>query len=156
MRARLRSSVGVAASAAKYGGIGRQQQVRVIGTGAAATGRRTGILAGQDAACRIATAGAPAARARMPGRIEPPRLTQRAAAFVSARNRSRYSATSIVFSDDGSLPFATIAHSGKRIYKTRDMARADVFDYIEVFYNRPRRHSHLGGPSTEDFEQAAA
>lgn len=24
----------------------------------------------------------------------------------------------------------------KRIYKTRDMARADIFDYIEVFYNR--------------------
>ena len=23
----------------------------------------------------------------------------------------------------------------KRIYKTRDMARADIFDYIEVFYN---------------------
>ncbi|WP_218785902.1 IS3 family transposase, partial [Klebsiella pneumoniae] len=25
-------------------------------------------------------------------------------------------------------------------YKTRDMARADIFDYIEVFYNRNRRH----------------
>ncbi|WP_324070566.1 IS3 family transposase, partial [Klebsiella pneumoniae] len=24
-------------------------------------------------------------------------------------------------------------------------ARADIFDYIEVFYNRNRRHSHLGG-----------
>ena len=33
----------------------------------------------------------------------------------------------------------------KRIYKTRDLARADVFDYIEGFYNRVRRHSHLGG-----------
>ncbi|BCQ53382.1 putative transposase [Burkholderia sp. SJZ115] len=44
----------------------------------------------------------------------------------------------------------------KRIYKTRDMARADVFDYIEVFYNRTRRHSHLGGLSPEAFEQAAA
>jgi len=44
----------------------------------------------------------------------------------------------------------------KRIYKTRDVARADVFDYIEVFYNRTRRHSHLGGLSPEDFEQAAA
>jgi putative transposase len=30
----------------------------------------------------------------------------------------------------------------KRINKTRDLARADVFDYIEVFYNRTRRHSH--------------
>lgn len=25
----------------------------------------------------------------------------------------------------------------KRIYKTRDLSRADIFDYIEVFYNRP-------------------
>ena len=40
----------------------------------------------------------------------------------------------------------------KRIYKTRDLARADVFDYIEVFYNRNRRHSHLGGVSPEAFE----
>ncbi|WP_221893206.1 IS3 family transposase, partial [Klebsiella pneumoniae] len=41
----------------------------------------------------------------------------------------------------------------KRIYKTRDMARADIFDYIEVFYNRNRRHSHLGGVSPEAFEK---
>ncbi|WP_217448703.1 IS3 family transposase [Scandinavium goeteborgense] len=44
----------------------------------------------------------------------------------------------------------------KRIYKTRDLARADVFDYIEVFYNRARRHSHLGGVSPEAFEQASS
>ncbi len=25
-------------------------------------------------------------------------------------------------------------------YRTRDEARADLFDYIEVFYNRKRRH----------------
>lgn len=31
----------------------------------------------------------------------------------------------------------------KRIYKTRDLARADIFDYIEVFYNRQRRHSQV-------------
>ena len=43
----------------------------------------------------------------------------------------------------------------KRIYKTRDLARADVFDYIEVFYNRQRRHSHLGGVSPEAYEQAS-
>ena len=42
----------------------------------------------------------------------------------------------------------------KRIYKTRDLARADVFDYIEVFYNRGRRHTHLGGLSREAFEIA--
>jgi transposase InsO family protein len=39
--------------------------------------------------------------------------------------------------------------------QTRDMARADIFDYIEVFYNRARRHSHLGGVSPEAFEKAS-
>jgi putative transposase len=43
----------------------------------------------------------------------------------------------------------------KRIYKTRELARADVFDYIEVFYNRERRHSHLGGVSPEAYETAS-
>jgi putative transposase len=43
----------------------------------------------------------------------------------------------------------------KRIYKTRELARADVFDYIEVFYNRTRRHTHLGGVSPEVFELAS-
>ena len=44
----------------------------------------------------------------------------------------------------------------KRIYRTRELARADVFDYIEAFYNRQRRHSHLGGVSPADFELASA
>lgn len=43
----------------------------------------------------------------------------------------------------------------KTIYKTRDLARADIFDYIEVFYNRTRRHSHLGQVSPEAFERAS-
>lgn len=43
----------------------------------------------------------------------------------------------------------------KRIYKTRELAKADIFDYIEVFYNRTRRHSHLGGVSPEVFERAS-
>ena len=38
----------------------------------------------------------------------------------------------------------------KRIYHTRDEAKADLFDYIEVFYNRTRRHSHLGGVNRAD------
>lgn len=44
----------------------------------------------------------------------------------------------------------------KRIYKTKDLARADIFDYIEVFYNRARRQSHLGGVSPEASEQASS
>ncbi len=43
----------------------------------------------------------------------------------------------------------------RRIYKTRDEARADMFDYIEIFYNPRRRHSHVGGVSPEAFEAAS-
>ncbi len=39
----------------------------------------------------------------------------------------------------------------KHIYKTRELARNDVADYIS-FYNRTRRHSHIGGVSPERFE----
>jgi len=38
-------------------------------------------------------------------------------------------------------------------YRTRDEARADIFDYIEVFYNRKRRHGYLGYISPDDFEK---
>ena len=44
----------------------------------------------------------------------------------------------------------------RRIYATRQEARADLFDYIEVFYNRTRRHSHLGQVSPADFEKASS
>jgi putative transposase len=42
----------------------------------------------------------------------------------------------------------------KQIYKNREMATNDVADYIVRFYNRTRRHSHLGGMSPEQFEAA--
>ena len=40
-------------------------------------------------------------------------------------------------------------------YKTREQARQSLFEYIEVFYNRVRRHSALGYQSPLKFEQAA-
>ena len=40
-------------------------------------------------------------------------------------------------------------------YRTRDQARADVFDYIERFYNPRRRHSKLGYVSPMEFEDKA-
>ena len=43
----------------------------------------------------------------------------------------------------------------KRIFKARDLAKADVYDHIEGVSHRTRRHSHLGGVSPEAFEQAA-
>jgi len=43
----------------------------------------------------------------------------------------------------------------RQVYRTRDLAKADIFEYIEMFYNRTRRHSHLGGVSPEAFETAS-
>ena len=43
----------------------------------------------------------------------------------------------------------------RRKYRTRDQARADVFDYIERFYNRQRRHSYVGNISPVEFEARA-
>jgi putative transposase len=44
----------------------------------------------------------------------------------------------------------------RREYRMRDEARADVFDYIERFYNPRRRHSTLGLVSPDAFERATA
>ena len=38
-------------------------------------------------------------------------------------------------------------------YETRDQARKSIFKYIEMFYNRKRIHSTLGGVSPYQFEQ---
>jgi len=41
-----------------------------------------------------------------------------------------------------------------RIFNDRDEARSAIFDYIEVFYNRQRRHSHIGQVAPLVFESA--
>jgi putative transposase len=41
-------------------------------------------------------------------------------------------------------------------YKTRSEARSSLFSYIELFYNRKRRHSSLGNKSPMAFENAMA
>ena len=38
-------------------------------------------------------------------------------------------------------------------YETREQARASIFEYVEVFYNRHRLHSSLGYQSPEQFER---
>jgi len=43
----------------------------------------------------------------------------------------------------------------RRLYRNRDEARADVFDYIERFYNPRRRHSTLGYLSPIEYEKQA-
>ena len=43
----------------------------------------------------------------------------------------------------------------RKVYRSRDEVRADVFDYIERFYNPIRRHSTIGYRSPIDFEREA-
>lgn len=45
--------------------------------------------------------------------------------------------------------------TNRKHYSTRNAARADVFDYVERFYNPLRRHSTLGNLSPANFERAA-
>ncbi len=41
----------------------------------------------------------------------------------------------------------------QRNYRSRMEAQQDIFQYIEVWYNRKRRHSNLGYRSPEQYEQ---
>ena len=43
--------------------------------------------------------------------------------------------------------------TARKTYRTRNEARADVFDYIERFYNAIRRHSTIGYLSPVEFER---
>jgi putative transposase len=43
----------------------------------------------------------------------------------------------------------------KQIDKNRELALAEVADYIDTFYNRARRHSHLGELSPERFRSGS-
>lgn len=53
--------------------------------------------------------------------------------------------------------FGTLKHEliWGRDYKTRDQARSEIFEYIEVFYNRQRIHQTLGYRSPIAFETMA-
>ena len=44
----------------------------------------------------------------------------------------------------------------RKIYNTRDQARADIFNYIELFYNTRRRHGYNNGLSPVMFERQNA
>ena len=43
----------------------------------------------------------------------------------------------------------------RKVYRTRNQARADVFNYIERFYHQKRRHSTIGYLSPAEFERKA-
>jgi putative transposase len=43
--------------------------------------------------------------------------------------------------------------TGNEVYQTRKEAKIAIFEYIEVFYNRKRKHSSLGYLSPFDYEK---
>ena len=51
---------------------------------------------------------------------------------------------------DGSFKVELVHHQK---YATRDEAKASIFAYIEVFYNRIRRHSTLEYRTPDEFER---
>jgi len=57
----------------------------------------------------------------------------------------------VVESTFGSLKRELVHHES---YATREEARASIFEYVEVFYNRVRRHSTLGYVSPAEYERA--
>ena len=44
----------------------------------------------------------------------------------------------------------------RKLYRSRDQARADVFDYIERFYNPRRSHATIGYISPMECKRIAA
>ena len=39
-------------------------------------------------------------------------------------------------------------------YRSRTEAKASIFEYIEVFYNHQRRHSHIGADGTSGIRES--
>lgn len=46
--------------------------------------------------------------------------------------------------------------TARKVNRTRNQARAEMFDDIELFYNPQRRHSTIGYISPMEFERIAA
>jgi|TARA_B110000211_G_scaffold44294_1_gene46816 putative transposase len=41
----------------------------------------------------------------------------------------------------------------RKIYPTREEAKSELFNFIEMFYTPVKRHSHTGGASPAKFEE---
>jgi putative transposase len=42
----------------------------------------------------------------------------------------------------------------RKIYSTRGEAKAEIFDFIEMFYTQIKRHIHTGGVSSAKYQEA--
>ena len=57
---------------------------------------------------------------------------------------------------EGFFSTSKIERTNRKLYATRDKARAEVFDCIERFYTAKRRHSTWGYLSPIDYEKSAS
>jgi putative transposase len=78
------------------------------------------------------------------------RVLSEAGATCSMSRRGNCWDNAVVESTFGSLKRELVHHEN---YATRDEARASIFEYVEVFYNRIRRHSTLGYVSPDEYER---
>jgi len=58
--------------------------------------------------------------------------------------------------DNAAMESLKVEQVNDRRYQTREEARADVFEYIEVYYNPIRRHSTLNYLPPRDVENQEA
>jgi putative transposase len=52
--------------------------------------------------------------------------------------------------------FSTLKRELGEVFETRQQAKQEIFDFIEVWYNRQRRHSTLGYISPDEYERQKA
>ena len=90
--------------------------------------------------------------------------SDRGVQYASAQYRSALAAHGLIASmsrkgncyDNAAMESFRSSLKNKLVYRchltTRAQARIAIFDYIEAFYNRSRRHSSLGYQSPLDFE----
>lgn len=92
--------------------------------------------------------------------------SDRGSQYISGRYQSALQAAGVLPSLSGTCLDNAVAESffatlkteevQGQPYETRAQARRCVFDYLEVFYNRQRRHTSLGCLSPASFEEKAA
>ena len=75
---------------------------------------------------------------------------------AAAPNLSRSESTAFSPLSRRCSPLKKTERTARKTYRTRDAARADVFDYVERWYNPRRRHSTLGYLSPIAFEAQEA
>ena len=72
------------------------------------------------------------------------------------RRRARSATATTTPCVRASSPPSSVSCSNRRCFPTHAVARREIFDYIEAWYNRHRRHSALNYESPMNFERRVA